>query len=152
MAVINTLAKRQDCAYYGNCSYGYSSWDNWVRWVVLVIIIVLFLLFFFACSCATARRRRRMGQSPYYGTGWAARGYGPQNEQQPYYNNSQYPPPPPQYSTDVPVGHQGYYGPQTGIELQQPPNAYAPGRSGDDWQPPAGPPPKGASKNDGIIR
>jgi len=151
MAVINNLAKRYYCDAYG-CYY--TSWDNWIRWVVLAVVIILFLVLFFACSCTTARRRRRMGQSPYYGTGWAARPYGGGNDQQPYYNNNnQYPPPPPQYSSDVPVGHQGFYGQQTGIELQQPPNAYAPGRSGDDYQPPLGPPPvKESGKGDTIIR
>jgi len=144
------LAKRMECDQYGNCYY--TSWDNWVRWVVLAVIVVLFLILFFLCSCVTARRRRRQGQSPYYGTGWTARPWQQQNtyHHQPYYNNNnQYPPPPPQYSSDVPAGHQGYYGQQSGIELQQPPNAFAPGRSGDGYEPPVGPPPK---KGDNIIR
>ncbi|KAF2436097.1 hypothetical protein EJ08DRAFT_667479 [Tothia fuscella] len=117
--------------------YQYSTWDNWVRWVVLTVIIILFVLTFFFCSCVTARRRRRAGQSPYYGTGWAARNT--HTNTQPYYNN-QYAPPPPVYSPNVPNGHQQYYGQQSGIELQQPQHTYAPGRS-DVYEPPVGPPP-----------
>jgi len=151
MPVINTLAKRYVCDASGQCYY--TSWDNWVRWVVLAVIIVLFLTLFFLCSCTTARRRRRQGQSPYYGTGWAARPFEGYHAQPYYNNNQQYAPPPPQYTPDVPAGHQGYYGQQTGIELQPPPNAFAPGRSGDVYEPPMGPPPaKGPGKGDHIIR
>jgi hypothetical protein len=131
-----------------NCYY-YSNWDNWVRWVVLAVIIGLFLVAFFLCSCVTARRRRRMGQQPFYGTGWASRNQH-YNNAQPYYNNqNQYPPPPPQYSANVPSGHQQYYGQQSGIELQQPANAYTAGRS-DGYEPPPGAPP--VKGGDHVIR
>jgi hypothetical protein len=114
-------------------------------------LLGLFLLSFFLCSCVTARRRRRAGQNPYYGTGWAARNQTPHDVQPYYANNNQYPPPPPEYSPDVPNGHQQYYGApqQTGIELQAPTNVYTPGRSTDVYEPPIGAPQK---KGDGMIR
>jgi hypothetical protein len=110
----------------------------------------------------TARRRRKAGRQPFYGTGWAARpGQGGQTAQ-PYYNNqhNQAAPPysAPPYSaqpTQTPYGgaNQGYYGgygqQQQGVELQQPQPTY--GRGGDDvYAPPAGPPP--GKGGDGIIR
>jgi len=155
MAVLN-LAKRDyvRCDAFGqNCvRYQTTTWDDWVRWVVLAVIIGVFLLTFFFCSCVTARRRRRMGQNPYYGTGWASRNQ--HHNAQPYYNNNdnnQYPPPPPEYSPNVPNGHQQYYGgQQSGIELQAPSNVYAPGRSTEVYQPPLEPP--SSKKGDGMIR
>ncbi|KIW05614.1 uncharacterized protein PV09_03485 [Verruconis gallopava] len=135
------LSKRYVCDVNGYCYY--TSWDTWVRWVVLVVVIALFLLAFFLCSCSSARRRRRQGLRPYYGTGWSAR---PWYRQDPYYQN--YPPAPPQYSANVPPGHQAYggiYAPGNGgIELQQPPHSYAAGRSTDPdvYAPPEGPPPR----------
>lgn len=64
----------------------------------------------------------------------------------PPYNSQDYSNPPPQYT---PNPHQGYYAPnqgqgyfggqQTGIELQQPPNAYHAGEQ--VYPPPPGPPP-----------
>lgn len=141
----NRVNQRCDYSSGINCPYTFSNWDNWVRWVVLAAIIVLFLLAFIACSCVTARRRRRMGRSPFYGTGWAA-GNQQYGNAQPYYNNNtnQYaPPPPPEYSPNVPNGHQQYYGQQNGVELQPPAPAYGPSRSEPwDYQPPSGPPPK----------
>lgn len=108
-------------------------------------------------SCITARRRRRLGRQPFYGTGWAARPGQP--TAQPYYNNNQnYNHPPPQY-TPQPQNqgyygsNQGYYGSspygqQQGVELQSPQPTHT--RGGDDvYAPPAGPPP---GKGDGIIR
>jgi hypothetical protein len=108
--------------------------------------------------CLTARRRRKAGRQPFYGTGWAARpGQGGQNAQ-PYYNNqhNQAAPPysAPPYSAQpqqTPYGgaNQGYYGQQQGVELQQPQPTY--GRGGDDvYAPPSGPPP--GKGGDGIIR
>jgi hypothetical protein len=142
------------CDAFGNNCVRYTSntWDDWVRWVVLAVIIGLFLLTFFFCSCVTARRRRRMGQSPLYGTGWAARNQNYNQNTQPYYGHgNQYPPPPPEYSTSVPNGHQQYYGgQQSGIELQAPSNVYAPGRSTEVYQPPVEAPP--VKKGDGMIR
>lgn len=105
-------------------------------------------------SCITARRRRKAGRQPYYGTGWAAR---PGQNTQPYYNNNNYQQPPPQYTPQPQQGqnsyygngaNQGYYGQQNGVELQQPPATYA--RAGEEtYAPPPGPPP---GKGDGIIR
>lgn len=35
------------CDAFNNCYYCNSTWDNWVRWLVLAIIIIAaFLLFF----------------------------------------------------------------------------------------------------------
>jgi hypothetical protein len=48
-----------------------SAWDNWVRWLVLALIVIAAFLLFFAFSCISARRRRKLGHSPYRGTGWA---------------------------------------------------------------------------------
>jgi len=140
------------CDNYGqNCVRYNTNWDDWVRWVVLAVIVGIFLLSFIFCS-VTARRRRRAGQNPYYGTGWTSRNQA--HTAQPYYNNNvnQYPPPPPEYSTSIPSGHQQYYGgpQQNGIELQAPSNVYAPGRSTDVYEPPVGAPP--AKKGDGMIR
>lgn len=97
-------------------------------------------------SCLSARRRRRRGIQPFYGTGWASRNHGPvaytgaQNAQpyyannqgqQPYYNNSNNPPP--AYS---PPPNNNYYGNNGGIELQQPQAAY-----NGAYAPPKDPPP-----------
>ncbi|KAF2720106.1 hypothetical protein K431DRAFT_286110 [Polychaeton citri CBS 116435] len=151
MAVL--LSKR----YYGDgCYYnGYrtvcnsSSWYNWGRWVVLAIIIIAAFILFFTCSCYSARRRRRMGYSPYRGTGWALgrtpAGHAPatynaqpyyanQQQSQPYYNNSNNPPP---AYTQSNGAAQDYYGGRNDVELQQPPVAYG----GAQYQPPKGPPP-----------
>jgi len=131
-----------------------SAWNDWVRWVVLVVVVLGFFLLFVCCSCFTARRRRKAGQRPFYGTGWAARpgnnNY-PQQHPQPYYNN-QYNQPAPPYSAQPQNGYyganQGYYGQQNGVELQSPGHAHT--RGGDDvYAPPAGPPP---GKGDGIVR
>ncbi|QDS78108.1 hypothetical protein FKW77_004145 [Venturia effusa] len=137
MAVINTLSKRYYCD--GNQCY-YTSWDSWIRWTVLAIVVVLFFILFFTCSCTNARRRRRQGQQPLYGTGWTAPAprYEPHQNHAPYYNtNPNYPPAPPQYSHEIPNGHSGYYGQQSGVELQPPPQAYTAGRNGDAHGPPA---------------
>lgn len=79
--------------------------------------------------CITARRRRRRGYQPYFGTSWAARPgqYGQQNYNQPYYNNSNNPAPPPAYGAS-----NDYYAQRNDVELQSPQPAY---------QPPKGPPP-----------
>ncbi|KAF2147153.1 uncharacterized protein K452DRAFT_217778, partial [Aplosporella prunicola CBS 121167] len=152
---------------YGQEYCDYSPWHDWVRWVVLVVIVVAFLLVFILCSCLTARRRRRMGQQPYWGTGWAARnGHGeaqfvgnqnyhpppnaPGYNAQPYYN-PQYSQPAPPYTPPA----NGYYGQQqTGFEMgtvpNQPPPAHTgPERAADDvYAPPPGPPPQ---KGERII-
>ena len=101
-------------------------------------------------SCISARRRRRMGYSPYRGTGWALGrappGHGQATyNQQPYYANQQPyqsgPQPPPTYGAS-----QDYYSRQNDVELQSPPAAYG---GQNSYAPPPGPPP---AKNDGIIR
>lgn len=98
----------------------------------------------------SARRRRRLGRQPMYGTGWTGRTpwghgaaqYNPQYQQQQSYQ------PPPTYNAAQNAGgyygeNQGYFGGrQTDVEMQPPPNTY---RGGENvYQPPAGPP--GAKK------
>ncbi|KAF1963451.1 hypothetical protein CC80DRAFT_486835 [Byssothecium circinans] len=152
------------CYYSGGYRYcDRSAWSSWVRWVVLTVVVVGFLLLFVLCSCITARRRRKAGRQPFYGTGWAARPG--QYNAQPYYNDQQnYTQPPPQYSAQP--GNNGYYGQiqgyygnappygappygqQNGVELQPPPATH--NRGGEaEFQPPPGPPP---GKGDGVIR
>ena len=134
--------------------------------VVLGALVAGAFLIFLIFSCITARRRRRQGQTPWRGTGWAAGapppGHGPAQytgaPPQQYNGNAAAAPP---YS---PPANQGYYGQgynsgtnqgyfggqQQGVELQQPENAYA--RGGENvYSPPAGPPP-GKKAGDGIIR
>lgn len=134
--------------------------------VVLGALVVGAFLIFLIFSCITARRRRRQGQQPWRGTGWAAGapppGHGPARytgaPPQQYNGNTAAAPP---YS---PPANQGYYGQgynsgtnqgyfggqQQGVELQQPENAYA--RGGENvYSPPTGPPP-GKTAGDGIIR
>jgi len=129
-----------------------SAWDNWIRWVVLAVVIVIFFLLFVLCSCITARRRRRMGQQPFYGTGWATR---PGGQSAPYYHNQPAPP----YSATPAANDRSYYGNannppyyaahQPGqYELQSPSPTYT---GNQQYAPPPGPPPtKGQS--DGVIR
>lgn len=98
--------------------------------------------------CLSARRRRAHGLQPYRGTGWIPGAHGPAvynpnyqgpPPQQPYYASS-----PPTYTPQAGgyygQQNQGYFGgQQTGVELQQPSNAY---RGGDNvYEPPTGPPP-----------
>ena len=132
--------------------YGYrrctnSAWNNWVRWVVLVVIVVGFLLLFVLCSCLTARRRRKAGRKPFYGTGWAARpglyNNQPNNQYnaQPYYANQPAPPYDAAVNNNNNNGYYGgganqnYYGQQSGVELQPPQPTYG------GYAPPPGPPP-----------
>ncbi|KAF1916350.1 chitin synthesis regulation, resistance to congo red-domain-containing protein [Ampelomyces quisqualis] len=148
-----------DQCYYQN---GYrrcyrSAWDNWVRWVVLAVVVIGFLLLFVLCSCLTARRRRKAGRQPFYGTGWAARPANANNTAAPYYNNNQYSQPAPPYQAETGDANKGYYTgnganqsyytgqQQNGVELQQPQPAYG----GAQYQPPPGPPP---GHGDGIVR
>lgn len=121
------------------------------------------------CSCLNARRRRRNGVAPRYGTGWLSgktpAGHAPAqyNGNQNYYGNT-----PPNYGNNPPLDHpappyappvytqatgntnDGYYGQQSGIELQQPSSAYQPVRAEQVYDAPTGPPP--TKKGDGIIR
>lgn len=95
-------------------------------------------------SCLTARRRRKAGRTPFYGTGWAARPGN--NNAQPYYNNNHNNAPAPPYSaaTNNNNGYygnganQGYYGQQNGVELQSPQPTYG---GNQQYAPPPGPPP-----------
>ena len=134
------------CDYNGYC-YN-STWDSWGRWAATAGIIVFFIVLFCLCSCFTARRRRRLGRMPMYGTGWAAgrrfgqpqqQYYPPQQENNPstYYAYQQPPAPvaspPPPYPASQGYGQQGYgqypyaaRDQQTGIELESPAGAYAP--------------------------
>ncbi|KEQ59393.1 uncharacterized protein M437DRAFT_14872, partial [Aureobasidium melanogenum CBS 110374] len=116
-----------------------SAWNRWGRWVLLACIIVAFFILFFLFSCLSARRRRKHGYNPYFGTGWTVRHGTPtynQNVQPqyettstPYYNNSNNPPP--AYS---PAPNTTNYG--NNIELQQPQAAYT-----GNYAPPKDPPP-----------
>lgn len=124
-----------------------------------------------ANRCINARRRRKRGMSPMYGTGWIPAG-GPKNNYQNhggYYNNQPYngaPAPPysgpsngiPSQQTGTTFNsndgyygnHNNSYGQQQGVELQPPQNAYHGQRGGDTvYEAPHGAPP---SKGDGIIR
>jgi len=169
------LVKRYICnGYYYSYDCNYSRWDSWGRWVALAVIVGVVLLVAFAFSCFNTRRRRRQGIAPMYGTGWMA-GKPPVGQQSGYYNSNQpynggqpYGNPAPPYSP--PIGNQatgntfnsnegyygnhtnGYAGQQSGIELQQPQNIYAPNRSigGEPvYEAPQGPPP---GKHDHTIR
>ncbi|KAG9815151.1 hypothetical protein KCU98_g20221, partial [Aureobasidium melanogenum] len=134
------LKPRQYFGYYdcygNNCD---SAWNRWGRWVLLACIIVAFFILFFLFSCLSARRRRKHGYNPYFGTGWTVRHGTPtynQNVQPqyettstPYYNNSNNPPP--AYS---PAPNTTNYG--NNIELQQPQAAYT-----GNYAPPKDPPP-----------
>jgi len=142
---------------YGNYNCN-SGWYQWGRWVLLGAIIVAAILFFFLFSCISARRRKRMGGRPMYGTGWASAPFGHgQATYNPNYQSQQAGPggnnynAPPTYQQEGGYygENQGYFGgQQTGTELQQPQNTY---RGGDPvYEPPTGPPP--TKKGDGIIR
>lgn len=141
--------------------YGYqyqcrTGWYNWGRWVLLGILIFGAFFLFFFYSCFNARRRRKAGRQPMYGTGWTTAPFGHgQARYNPNQANQQQARPqetaPPTYQTGGYYGqNQGAYfgGQQTGTELRQPENAWT--RPGEPvYQPPQGPPP---GKGDGIIR
>lgn len=143
MAPVEDISKRAwSCPsgysyHHGNCYR--TNWYNWGRWVVLAIAIVLFLIAFLSCL-GIARRRRRRGIQPFYGTGWMApQGgkWGTQNQHQMHNYNQGYqnyppggnfqqpgyggyppaPPPPayaqhqqPQYTGSTFSPNDGYYG------------------------------------------
>jgi len=150
-----TLVARQ---YYDICynSLGQpyrcrSTWNSWGRWLALGLIVLGALILFFLCSCFSARKRRRAGRQPYYGTGWAGNtpfGHG-QAQYNPNYQTQQAPPPPTYNQTQNYGGYygggenQGYFGGnrQADVEMTSPQNAYT-NRGGDNvYSPPAGPPP-----------
>ncbi|EHY59907.1 uncharacterized protein HMPREF1120_07885 [Exophiala dermatitidis NIH/UT8656] len=130
---------------YGRYYRCRSTWSSWGRWLALALIIFGAFLLFFLFACITARRRRRMGARPLYGTGWAGRTpwNRPAANYNPNYQNQ--PPPPPQYNQTQNYGgyygqNQGYFGGrQTDVEMQPPPNTYQGGEN--VYQPPPGPPP-----------
>ncbi|KAK8152219.1 chitin synthesis regulation, resistance to congo red-domain-containing protein [Phyllosticta citrichinensis] len=165
MPALHSFQKRDDCVRDSNgelyCNN--TPWSDWARWVVLVIIIVAFFLLFVACSCVTARRRRRMGRHPMWGTGWAARNghgeaqyVGPQQYAQPYYNPNPNPqfgaaPPPPAYSPP-PGGYYANGGHQGNYEMGNMPTSPPPAHPHDTrnaagepvYEQPPGPPPNKA--------
>lgn len=137
--------------YY--CRYGYNGdgscyhngWGNWGRWVLLGAIILGAVLIGLAFSCFNARRRRRAGLHPRYGTGWAT-GKPPIGNAAPQYSAPPYTAPPPvhnQKTGNTFNGNDGYYGQQTGVELQRPQQAYHQQEQSpyQEYPPPAGPPP-----------
>jgi len=160
---LSLVVKRQigSCpsGYYRSGSYCYpnSSWYWWGRWVFAGVVIVAVIGILLLLGCISARRRRKRGTAPMYGTGWmggkhqgTAAPYAPQGHQ--------YGPPPPQYSQQAMPNqytgntynsNDGYYGQQQhgygpqqneGIQLQQPAHTYA--RDADNgYAPPPGPPP-----------
>lgn len=143
-----TLTERYYCdGYY--CYNSYSTWDRWGRWVALAAIILFVLFIAVVFSCFNARRRRARGLAPRYGTGWAAgKGNYAGNPQQYYGQHTAAAPPysppaqQPQYTGNTFNGNQGYYGQQSGVELQPPQHAYAPTRGGEAvYEAPHGPPP-----------
>ncbi|PNS14314.1 hypothetical protein CAC42_6827 [Sphaceloma murrayae] len=141
-----------------------SAWNSWVRWLVFGLIVGGALLLFLLFSCLSARRRRKSGYRPYWGTGWAAQGHGqptynPNVQQQqpssynmnnnnnngtaqPYYANTD---PtqqsyygnqnqPPPYAGDTNGANQSYYRGEGGVS--EPAATYQ-----GQYKPPAGPPP-----------
>lgn len=153
MENFNGLEKRATVCYdrYGRAYRCNSTWSNWGRWVALAVIVIGAFLLFFLCSCFTARRRRKAGQKPFYGTGWVGRApfghgqaqYNPQYEtQQPQQGNA-----PPNYNqaqggygnTNGGGAAQGYYGGGRDVEMQPPASTYQGGEN--VYTPPPGPPP-----------
>jgi len=160
MALFSRQYLGNNGCYDGNGNYTCNSgWYEWGRWVLLGAIIVASLLFFFLFSCLSARRRKRYGARPMYGTGWAAAPFGHgaatynpnyRNQQQAPTGNFNSPPTYQQQQGGYYGENQGYFGgQQTGTELREPENTY---RGGDAvYQPPTGPPPI-KKDGDGIIR
>ncbi|KAF4594568.1 Protein RCR2 [Ophiocordyceps camponoti-floridani] len=136
-------------------------WLNWGIWTFLGLLVVVFLTVFFLFACI-ARRRRRRGAQPMYGTGWMAppnkyggpeAGYHPQQQQPPPqgYGQAGFAPPPPAYGqpqAQYPQStgtnfhpNDGYYGDgsQQQHGVQPPATAYQPHNG--PYSPPPGPPP-----------
>ena len=133
---------------YGQTVRCNSRWNSWGRWVALVVIVLAFLVFFILCSCVNARRRRKRGRQPMYGTGWTGRlpyghgqaqynpNYNTQQPQQEQYNQGA----PPQYNPQPGYGaNQSYFGGQRNdVEMQPPANSYG---GNHVYNAPPGPPP-----------
>lgn len=144
---LRQYAPRYYCNSYGHC-YD-DNWGNWGRWVFLGAVVIFVVLIALALSCVNARRRRRAGLNPRYGTGWTA-GKTPVGHAAPQYNNYNqgggappYNAPPPVYGQNTGNtfnSNDGYYGQQTGVELQQPQQVHQQ-PAYQEYAPPAGPPP-----------
>ncbi|GJC84113.1 hypothetical protein ColLi_06951 [Colletotrichum liriopes] len=167
------LEKRQQygCPYgqvyrNGRC-YERGAWYWWGRWVLAAVVVGITLLILILLGCMNARRRKRRGVQPFYGTGWmGGNNKHNQHQQATYAYNQQYngqqqgyagypqqgadgsyPAPPPaygqaqqnpQYTGTTFNPNDGYYGGHNeGIQLQQPQSSY----QRDVYSPPAGPPP-----------
>ncbi|KAI0199148.1 chitin synthesis regulation, resistance to congo red-domain-containing protein [Astrocystis sublimbata] len=142
LGTASPLLKRDPCGSHQHLNYqGYcvnDSFYGYGRWILAAVIIGLFFATFFLWACINTRRRRRQGVRPMYGTGWMAA--------PPQYNNNNpnaYNPPPPAYGAQsYPMDNryqpaEGAYGQQsTGVE--PPKNVYG---GGNEYAPPAGPPP-----------
>lgn len=59
--------------HHSNCN---SNWYNWGRWVLLGCLIAAAVLIALLVSCLNARRRRKHGAQPVYGTAWMAPQHG----------------------------------------------------------------------------
>ncbi|RDA87353.1 hypothetical protein CP532_2638 [Ophiocordyceps camponoti-leonardi (nom. inval.)] len=139
-----------------------SRWFDWGRWAFLGILLIGFLIVCFLFACI-ARRRRRRGAQPMYGTGWMAPPgkyggapdgnmnnmnnmnngyYGPQSYGPPAYGQPQYPQPTGTTGTNF-HPNDGYYGDPSQQQqyggVQAPPTAYQPNPG--PYSPPPGPPP-----------
>lgn len=163
MVVERDLVVCRSGYYYSNGRCYRSSWYGWGRWVLAGAVILFFILLFVIIGCISARRRRKRGLHPMYGTGWMAspgkhggqypppqqQWYGPAQQQQPQYGPPQYdgqtgqyqygmtPQQNPQYTGTTFQTSDGYYGGHNeGVQLQSPPNTYQ-----SVYAPPAGPPP-----------
>ncbi|KAF1816299.1 hypothetical protein P152DRAFT_470335 [Eremomyces bilateralis CBS 781.70] len=152
------LESRARCYYSGGVRYceRTNAWNSWVRWLFLGLIIGGFLLLFVLCSCVSARRRRRAGQMPFRGTGWAVPNQGQYQHQHPPPQNNAvyYSQPAPPYSPPPQGGYYGNQGQQQGYEMNNqssqpayPTQSYAQD-GGNMYQPPPGPPPG----KDGVVR
>jgi len=117
-------------------------WHDWGRWVFLAFVIIGFFLLFAMCTVFSARRRRRTGTAPFFGTAWLA----PKQSAQPGYcagppgPAGYYPPPPPQ-------GQGEYYAsPAPPYTANAPPtSAPPPPQENGYYAPPPGPPPAHAA-------
>jgi len=123
---------------YGRTYRCNSTWESWARWLLLGLVILVVFFLCLSISCVSARRRRRAGRQPFYGTGWVPgnnnqqrhgqqQGWAGNNQQ--YGGGQQY-----AYTQPAPPYQQPPYreNQQSGIELQRPNETYAP---------PSGPPP-----------